>query len=422
MTFAEKRLTMVLLCLSGSIIYWLPFISETFYVPMQDAFGFSKTQLGVLSSTFGFLALITYFPGGWLADRISPRKLISVALAITAAGGFVFSTTPSFEVCVLLFGLWGAASSLIFWSAMIKATRNLASKKEQGRAFGILEGGRNSVDMVGGAILLALFAYHGADADALSEQIFIYASFALILAVIVWLIMKDDTTPRNGDREVQSTLTLAGIMEVVKLPMVWLMAIIILSAYCGYYGGYFFAAYATEVFDLGAVAGAAISNAKLWIAALAAVVAGVIADKIGPAKAVLGFFVLMTSGFLVFALLPGTPKLLPLLLINVAVISTAVYALRGIYFSLLEQGDIPIAVTGTATGLISVIGYTPDIFMPIIGGMILDATPGAGGYQRYFLFVSALSFIGLIAAFIVYRKIQYNPSRKKMDHQISRME
>jgi len=119
----------------------------------------------------------------------------------------------------------------------------------------------------------------------------------------------------------------------------------------------------------------------------------------------------MTSGFLVFALLPGTPKLLPLLLINVAVIASAVYALRGIYFSLLEQGQIPIAVTGTATGLISVIGYTPDIFMPIIGGMILDATPGAGGYQQYFLFVSALSFVGLIAAFIVYRKIQYNPSR-----------
>jgi len=411
MTTAEKRLTMVLLCLSGSIMYWLPFISETFYVPVQEAFGFSKTQLGILSSTFGFLSLIAYFPGGWLADRVSPRKLISIALAITAAGGFVFSTTPSFEICVLLFGLWGITTSFIFWSAMIKATRNLASEKEQGRAFGILEGGRNSVDMVIGAILLAVFAYRGADDAALSEQIFIYASFALILAIIVWLIMKEDTTPRNDGQKVQTTLTFSGIIEVVKLPIVWLMAIIIMSAYCGYYGAYFFTPYATEVFELSSVVAAAISNAKLWIAALAAVVAGFIADKIGPAKAVLGFFALMTSGFLVFALLPGTPKLLPLLLINVAVISTAVYALRGIYFSLLEQGDIPIAVTGTATGLISVIGYTPDIFMPIIGGMILDATPGAGGYQKYFLFVSSLSFIGLIAAFIVYRKIQYNPSR-----------
>ena len=85
MNAAEKRLTMVLLCLSGSIIYWLPFISETFYVPLQDAFGFSNTQIGILSSTFGLVSLISYFPGGWLADRVSPRKLISVALAITSA-------------------------------------------------------------------------------------------------------------------------------------------------------------------------------------------------------------------------------------------------------------------------------------------------------------------------------------------------
>ena len=133
-------------------------------------------------------------------------------------------------------------------------SRALASEKEQGRAFGILEGGRNSVDMVTGAILLTVFAYRGADDDALSEQIFIYASFALILALIVWL-----------------------------------MAIISMSAYCGYYGAYFFTPYATEVFELGSVLGVTISNAKLWIAALVAVVAGFIADKIGPAKAVLIF-------------------------------------------------------------------------------------------------------------------------------------
>jgi len=52
-------------------MYWLPFLSEIFYVPMQDAFGFSKTQIGILLSTFGFVSLVTYIPGGWLADRIA---------------------------------------------------------------------------------------------------------------------------------------------------------------------------------------------------------------------------------------------------------------------------------------------------------------------------------------------------------------
>jgi len=114
----------------------------------------------------------------------------------------------------------------------------------------------------------------------------------------------------------------------------------------------------------------------------------------------------MTAGFLVFGLVQGAPNLVPFLLINGALVAIAVYALRGIYFSLLEQGGVPLAVTGIATGIVSVIGYTPDIFMPVLGGMILDASPGADGYQNLFLVTAAFSFVGLVAAYIVYRKIQ----------------
>jgi nitrate/nitrite transporter NarK len=334
---------------------------------------------------------------------------------ITSTGGFVFSTFPSFEICVLIFGLWGVTTACIFWSAMIKATRNWGSEQEQGRAFGILEGGRNFVDMVIATAMLSVFAFRGGGDSALSEQILFYALAALILGLIVLMVMEDDTASRTDTSDVPSTVTLAGIVAVFKLPIVWLMAIIIMAAYSGYWGAIYFTPYATEAFALGSVLGGAIGTAKLWIAALVAVIAGFIADKIGPAKAVLGAFILMTSGFLIFALLPGTPGLLPLLLINVAVISCAVYGLRGIYFSLLEQGGIPIAVTGTATGVISVVGYTPDIFVPTLGGMILDANPGAGGYQNFFLFVAALSFIGLIAAFVVYRKVQCKPEPKRSE-------
>ena len=93
-------------------------------------------------------------------------------------------------------------------------------------------------------------------------------------------------------------------------------------------------------------------------------------------------------------------------MINVAVISSAVYALRGIYFSLFEQGGIPVGVTGTATGIVSVIGYTPDVFVPALAGMVLDAYPGAEGYQTLFLLIGGMSFLGLMAAYGAYRKIQ----------------
>ena len=314
---------------------------------MQDAFGFSKTQIGLLLSAYGTVSLLTYFPGGWLADRVAPRKMISTALVITAAGGVVFSTYPSFEICLFLHGLWGVSTGCVFWAALIKATRNWASEKEQGRAFGFLEGGRNFSDMVIATVTLSVFAYRGGGDTALSEQILFYAFAALLLGIFVWFVMEEDTSTADGG-ETRSTVSISDIGKVLKLPIVWLLSIIIMAAYSGYWGAVYFTPYATETFELGSVLGGAVGTAKLWIAALAAVVAGFIADKIGPAKAVFGAFIVMTFGFLVFAVLPGRPGLLPLLLINVAVISCAVYALRGIYFSLLEQGGVPIAVTGTA--------------------------------------------------------------------------
>ena len=73
MTVAEKWLTMMLLCLSGSTIYWMPFFSEIYYVPMQDAFGFSNTQTG---------RSIKYF---WIyvADWLFPGWVVSGSLFIT---------------------------------------------------------------------------------------------------------------------------------------------------------------------------------------------------------------------------------------------------------------------------------------------------------------------------------------------------
>ena len=55
------------------------------------------------------------------------------------------------------------------------------------------------------------------------------------------------------------------------------------------------------------------------------------------------------------------------------------------------------AVTGTAIGIVSIIGYTPDLlFGPILGGM-LDRQ-GADGYLSIFIFFAALGVIGLLGS------------------------
>ena len=85
------------------------------------------------------------------------------------------------------------------------------------------------------------------------------------------------------------------------------------------------------------------------------------------------------------------------------VISIAVSALRGIYFSLLEERNIPEISTGISEGLISMIGFSPDVFMPILGGYLLDKFPEGLGYQYYFGAIAMICWVGVFMGVYVLR-------------------
>ncbi len=81
---------------------------------------------------------------------------------------------------------------------------------------------------------------------------------------------------------------------------------------------------------------------------------------------------------------------------NFAISLFAVFALRGIYFALLQETRTPRQITGAAVGMISFVGYTPEIFFAPIAGRVLDATPGAGGHLDLFKLLAAITACGII--------------------------
>ena len=120
MSTVRHWLTMTVLALSGGIIFLLPFLYEVYYRPLGDALNLTNTELGVLFSVFGFTSMISYFPGGWLADRVSPRKLMTSSLLATGAAGFWYATLPSYNIIIGIHAFWGVTISLLFWAAMIR--------------------------------------------------------------------------------------------------------------------------------------------------------------------------------------------------------------------------------------------------------------------------------------------------------------
>lgn len=398
----RRWLVMACLCLSGGIIYLLPYLREVYYLPLLEALGLTNTQLGVLMSVFGATAMLSYFPGGWIADRVSPRPLISLSMISTGLVGFYFATFPSYKMCLVIHAFWGVSVTLTFWAALIKATRNWATPSQQGRAFGILEGGRGIAELVSSTALLALFAKLGSEAFALSWIIVLFSICDILIGVLAWFVLDDD--PKNSPAKNRAKIGFNDVIKVLRMPSVWLLSIVIMAAYSAYWGSYYFTPYATDVFKMSLVFGGAIGVGKMWVKPIPALGAGVLADRIGPSRTVAWSFVVLIFSFCVFVLTPGSPNLVLILIINTIIASLAIFAVRGVYYAMLEEGGIPLALTGTATGIVSVIGYTPDIFMPVAGGALLDKFPGALGYKYFFLIIVGLCVLGLISALVMMRK------------------
>ena len=413
MTRSRRFLFMFALIVAGEAVFSLPFLVARLFRPtLLDVFGITNLQLGTAFSLYGVVAMLSYFPGGLLADRFSARRLMAFSLLATAAGGILYSRIPSLETLTLLFGFWGFSSVLLFWAAMLRATRQWGGELQQGRAYGMLDGGRGLVAalsataMVG--LLAALLPSDPAQATlaershALSMVILMFTGLTASAAVLVWFCVPEETSsPRQAgsgsDAQVGQRFDWSTVPAVLKIPGLWLQAVIVVCAYVAYKSIDDFALYARDGFGMNDVESASVGTISFYMRPIAAFAAGLLADRFGTSRVLLCSFVFLclSAGGVGTGLVPSS--LPALFVIGVAAISLALNALRGVYFALFGEGAIPRSFTGTAIGLVSVIGYTPDIFMGPLMGYLTDRTPGAGGHEDVFKVVALFALIGVFA-------------------------
>ncbi|MGY9106861.1 MAG: MFS transporter [Alphaproteobacteria bacterium] len=394
--------------LAGEAIFLLPYMRKSFQTSLEDVFQVSSTELGLLSSMFGILALACYFPGGWLADRVSARRLLSFSLVSTGLGGFFMLIIPSFNQMLALHAFWGITSILTFWAALLKATRLWGSADTQGASFGLLEGGRGAVAALMGTIATVAFAIAtqtGTTQDGLIAVILVYTGAPLIAGIVIWFVIPDDTPEIEETHKKQSSSEPSLLHRAVRIPEVWLMAAIIFLAYLLYTGSYYFPAYAERGLGESKLFGAQLGTFRDWLRPVAAIAAGFIADRIKITRA-------LSIAFAVIIVLYGSLWLTPspvityhLLFAQVAIISIALFALRGIYFALMGECRIPIALTGITIGIVSAIAYTPDIFAHLISGWFLDTYPGGEGFRYYFGFLAIMAVVGYGLVRVVHRRV-----------------
>ncbi len=410
----RRILFITTLVIAGEMVFGLPFHIARFFLPtMLDVFGFTKTQLGDIFAIYGIAATLSFFPGGVLADRFSARRLLTLALIATAVGGLYMSTIPGPAQMAILYGYFGVTTIFLLWGALIRSTREWGGDASQGVAFGTLEGGRGLIAAlvaITGVALLAIFMPEDAalatDAErraALRSVILLYSAVAFGAGLLVWFVVPDSDATSLSKRN-----PFQGMLEVVKRPVVWAQAAIIVSAYCLYKGTDYYSAYATEVLGVDEVKAARWMAYGTFVRVFAALAAGFLADRFGAARSILTAFVTLAVAFLILSVIAVPTVGAPIIVMNIFVTLCAVFALRGIYFALFEETRTPRHITGTTVGLVSFIGFTPDIFFAPIAGRILDADPGIDGYMNLFVLLTAIAAVGICAAIGLMRMLRNN--------------
>jgi sugar phosphate permease len=390
------------LVIAGEMVFGLPFHVSRFFRPtMLDVFGFTNTQLGDLFAIYGITAMASYFPGGAIADRFSARFLLTASLVATGIGGFYMATIPGAVGMAVLYGFWGITTIFLFWGALIRATREWGGETSQGAAFGILESGRGVAAALFASLLVAIFAWYMPDDATLASDstrragfqtvLLGYSAIAIGTGLFVWVVI-----PEPGEVSPMRRNPFANMLLVIGRPIVWAQAAIIVCAYCGYKCVDYYSLYAVQVLGKDEVEGARLLSYGAYVRPVAALAAGLIADRFDATRTIGIIFTLMAIVFAVLSQVTPETTAVSVIFLNIGVSLFAIFALRGIYFALLQETRTPRHITGAAVGMISLVGYTPEIFFAPIAGRILDADPGVGGFLDLFTLLAAISAAGVL--------------------------
>jgi sugar phosphate permease len=398
----SRYLYIAVLVLAGEMVFGLPFHTARFFRPtMLEVFGFTNTELGDLFALYGVTAMLSYFPGGAIADRFSARGLLSASLVATAVGGLFMAAIPGARGMAVLYAFWGFTTIFLFWGALIRATREWGGETEQGVAFGLLEGGRGvAAAVVAGLLVSVLAFYMPEDATLATDEqrrvgfqavILGYSLITLLTGLLTWMLIPAPPSEvrRRGN-------PLPNMALVMRMPIVWAQAAIIVCAYCTYKGVDYYSLYLVQVMGLDEVEAARLASWGAYIRPVGAIAAGLIADRFNAANSIGVTFGILGGTYLVLSVLVPDSAGQAVIYANLGIGLFAVFALRGIYFALLQETRTPRHITGAAVGLISVVGYTPEIFFAPVAGRILDADPGAGGFHNLFALLAAVMAVGIV--------------------------
>lgn len=415
-TGKKRWVVLTLVSLLGGIMVYVPFLRYNYYDQMITVFtqfkpivseSYAHEFIGDIGLWFGIFSVLIYPIGGILADKFSERNLLVIGAAIMGLASFWYGMVPGSTEIMVIHILYGIGTSIFIWSAYLKVVRKMGTDAEQGRMYSTSEFVRaivgTAIGFFGASLLnKAIFPGTGVDAQVLGQQwqmmLFFNGALFIVLGILIFILVPRKITGAEESNEVvQEGFSMKSIITVLKMPGTWLLALLIFfcfsftSAGAGYLG-----TYTTNILGISETQASNFAVIRNYIiAGLSTLAIGFIADKIGSKVKTLGIYLVLAT---VMAVVMVLTKDATMLCIVVTFVFATVYTgMRGIYFATLSEVGIPLSLTGVATGIISLICYTPDIYFAKLAGSWLDAY-GSAGYDFIWYWAIGCGILGIITA------------------------
>jgi sugar phosphate permease len=395
-----KYAQVLMLSSAATFIYSAPYLRQQFKSPLMEAFQLTEMQLGNLSSTYGIACMLCYLPGGWLADRVSPRRLVITSLLAGAVTFAWMAMVPGYSSLLVIYASWGVIGILVLWSAMLRQVRVIGDDGEQGRLFGLLEGSRGLFEAALFTLASLLFSWFTVQAAGISAVFGLYALLSGGLGL--WMLVGSKDAGADGAES--AAIKISDVLIIVREPTVWLMCVMLTAVFHLFWAIIEFPSFGERAgFEMTVAATLAMGTLRVWMRPVGGVLGGIVGDRIANARAVLWLLAVGTAICVFLATMSTSPGSTWILWALVVPFGSLVYAVRGLIWAVLQDCPIPRYLTGTAIGFISIMGYSSDIYIPQVSSYLLSTYADQAGYQLFFAYIAVASVIGFGATWWLMR-------------------
>lgn len=394
----KKNFVLFLVSFMVGMIYFIPYIRFTFYDQTLEVFQLTNTQMGTLGSVFGLVAIFCYPISGILTQKIEPKNLLTIAFAGSAVVTLWQSTFPNFAMLIAIYVLFAIFSTATLWSPYLVILRNLGSEDEQGRIFGVSEAMRNIFSAIAGYLFIWIFSIFANQVAGYRGILIIAVVLDIIFAIAAFLWLPKIHHSKTEGQEEKPQYT---IKDALKLPGVWLMGLFIFSCYSMIMAGTnYLGTYTTQILGVTASVSSSLAIIRSYVISIVSgFVAGYIADKL---KSKIIFLIYLLATILIVCILtPILSHQVAIAIVLTMIISFISFMILSTYFSVMGENDIPLEMTGVASGIISCIGFVPDCFVTIIIGSWIDQDL-IQGFNRVFIWMAAWAVVAIAVAVIMY--------------------